>query len=210
MGLLNFTYNTPGYLAAAVFTCSLLVYLWTRKDKTAHTRLLIVYFFLCSILTCSFSALSSTYLPERAHVFNYAITAFVAFSNSLLILFFYNLPENVHPRESRIAFTVSLLLGISAFFFSVHGTTAVAYDFETQLLIFPVQDAAAQLSGGVVLLTHLWILAVIVRKIVRATDQSRFRLGGSKAATSLGSFGLVVFFNMCLYASYALYRAKII
>jgi len=220
MGSLEFTYNSTGYLSGAIFSSFLFTYLMFLKGKTRQTWFLALYFLFIFILSAGFLVRTSFFLSSFCKPSSFAIAVYTAFANLALMAFVYSFPRNVHRKESIAAFVFILLSGVAAYFYYVYSNAnrVVYYNFETLQFEFQNPDSARPM-GMLHLLTFVWILSVVVRKIIYEEKEHRrhtgiragnpFRLT-DKNARALRAFGLAVFLHTCFSFTYVLYTAKII
>ena len=134
-------------------------YLISVKGKSRSTWMLIGFFAAFTLTLLSNFLLFSMYVPWR-YIWGYSqgLTLFVGVI--ALIQFAYHFPENRHPRESKIALGVSILL---LFVMREHILNTVSN--------ISAGGNGIAVASAVFLLEVIWIVSVLMRKTSMFSDE---------------------------------------
>ncbi len=164
--------NSVGYLAAAILTVIITVYLFTQKNKYIYQWLLAFFFLFQSLshigntLWFSFYTQGSAYAPYLVYLIWIGLV--------VLMQFAYYYSNNIYPGESKIALAVSILAGFVSYAHYISQTQPMIADFSIRLHNFSPQPIEAEHPLSIVILCcSVWTVIVFIRKTVRlSTDFS--------------------------------------
>lgn len=161
-----------GTLVCCIFTVLLFAYLASIRGRTPATTALMMLYLGAFILDLGFFVSAVLPAPNGAlHRFLTIPGAFIPLA--AMVQLAYRYPTNRHPRESRIALIVSLLIGavLTAHFAWKALPTPPAFDFNGQIFNYPADYGRLVALG--ILLINLWFVVVMVRKIIASRGEER-------------------------------------
>lgn len=98
---------TINVLSVAILLFFMIFYLSRNKDKTTMTKHLIIFLTGVEVVFLSFIVIFSS-LNHKVTIIAWWILHIVVFSSAFMLQFAYHFPENIHPKESRIVFILTI------------------------------------------------------------------------------------------------------
>ncbi len=163
---------TINVLNVSILLIFMVYYLFRIKRKSEATRFLITFLIGVTLVFLSFivvfSSIESFYATLAwwvVHLFTFASIAMVQFA--------YYFPVNIHPRESKIVFVITVVLSLFAYPYYIFRTLNMdpVYTFDGHHYVYSNMPEI----GIVIGLEVLWMLIVFLRK---ATALSHFEYNG--------------------------------
>jgi class 3 adenylate cyclase/HAMP domain-containing protein len=151
-------------LSAFILVSFMVYFLFRIKGKSKATRHLIVFLTGVALVFLSFFVIFSS-LDVLYSTLSWWVIHAVVFATVAMVQFAYHFPENLHPRESKIALWVCMAASCMAYPYYIYLTLSInpIYSFEGHLFAFFDTPEI----GVVIGLEILWMLLVFIRKTVR-------------------------------------------
>jgi PAS domain S-box-containing protein len=210
-----------GILSVCSFTTSILlgvitVYLLTLRGKSRETWFLTGYLMSLFILLLSYAIRYSLF--SVAGLATGQVSNLIVFGVVCLVQFAYHYGENLHPRESRVAFVLFLVVATvtwGSLFIRINMPTV--YDFKAQYFTYEIGPRISV----VVLVGYLWAFVVLLRKTVlfsrrqdaggnRETRLSYLIEPAGRRALSSRSFALLTLATTMIAILYLLFQTGVI
>ena len=225
-----FNYYALTWFTPFIINLALIIYLLTLKGKDKNTWFLGGYFFFTNFISASYFFLSSLASSAGAKL-TFAMVCAVVLAIPFLIVFSYNFPRNIHPRESKYGSILASLIAVVGYghFAYVYLSDGVYFNRSTHFFM-GIKDIDAQslIYTPVIALLMTWALVVLIRKTITFSMEHAgvekkgnffaripggfkhfFRPSG-KEAKSLLAFSYAAYFTIIIGTTYSLYTLGLI
>ncbi|MCP3925830.1 MAG: HAMP domain-containing protein [Desulfobacterales bacterium] len=162
----TFTINV---LSVAILLFFMIFYLCRNKDKTKSTKHLIIFLLGVEIVFISFCFIFSS-LDQKISFIFWWMLHIVVFSSVSMLQFAYNFPDNIHLKESKIVFIVTITAAIIVYPVYIFHTTLSEPQFIFDGKFFVVLDTPE--IGVVIGLELVIMLSLFLRKSFHYADVS--------------------------------------
>ncbi len=169
------SYYSVGYITTAIMAVVISVYLSAQRNKSSQTWFLISYFIFQACLSIGYIVWFSFYTPSAAYATYIVYSAWVGFI--FLLQFAYHFPRNIHPRESKIALAVSLIVSFFGYAMHVSQTQPMTVEFKLATHNYTLgSGGSVELLSIVFLISSIWTAVIFFRKTI-AFSQGQIELG---------------------------------
>lgn len=119
---------TINVLSVAILLFFMIFYLSRTKDKTIMTKHLIIFLAGVELVFLSFIVIFSS-LDHKITIGAWWILHIVVFSSAFMLQFAYHFPENIHHKESRVVFILTITAAFIAYPIYLFHTTLIDPQF---------------------------------------------------------------------------------
>jgi class 3 adenylate cyclase len=174
-------------LNVAILLIFMIFFLMRIEKKSTATLLLNIFLLGVVFVFVSFFCIFSTLNPQHATAAWWILHVMV-FASIAMVQFAYHFPENIHPKESKVALIICTLASCLVYPYYINKTLSMepVFIFEANSYIFLETPEIGVVIGAEI----LWMLVVFYRKAAQFSD---YRIIGSLQHRSErpGGFSLV-------------------